>query len=555
MRLLFRDYVASLRERGELDRIVTDVLISAGLKVLDVPTLGMAEYGVDVAAVGPAKTKRRTLLLVQAKQGNITRRAWSVGPNSVRASLDEMLDHLDEIISRAGTPKPARVVVVIAHNGVLDRNVRSAFEGYRRRVARRDGITIERWDIHELVDVLMKYLFREQLFSSEQATQLRRALAFVEVPEYDLRHFERFLSETFATPVKSGRDSRRKLLQVQVALAMVIHYATFEAENLLTAVRAAERAFIRTYAWIYGREKLRDTDEYSQLHRLVDTYFGASARLLRKLDPLLDTFHGLALPGWHEAVEYPLRVVRLGSLTAQWLLFFRHFPRPLTPEAQKQWEFLRDFLVRLRGACPPVTRPLFDEQMTDVALIALAFYVLSGPTAFADYIDEVISRLQLHQMRDEPLPEGNGDFEAVAKLILENEKVAWYAGSSSTLLTMLAEMSALTGNDSDYQRIRATWRGKVNLQNCYLNGRFVEWACGSNAERKDDDVRVETSIDLPESADVFVREIDRKVDTDKSFRELLQLPLFELAYHTACRVNSIRLSPTTWRPLRVLTNG
>ncbi len=78
MRLLFRDYVASLRERGELDRIVTDVLISAGLKVLDVPTLGMAEYGVDVAAVGTAKTKRRTLLLVQAKQGNITRRAWSV---------------------------------------------------------------------------------------------------------------------------------------------------------------------------------------------------------------------------------------------------------------------------------------------------------------------------------------------------------------------------------------------------------------------------------------------------------------------------------------------
>lgn len=554
MRLLFRDYVASLRERGELDRIITDVLISAGLKVLDVPTLGMAEYGVDIAAVGTAKTKRRTLLLVQAKQGNITRRSWGVGPNSVRASLDEMLDHLDEIISRAGTPKPAKVVVVIAHNGVLDRNIRSAFDGYCRRMAKREGITVERWDIHELVDVLMKYLFREQLFSSEQATQLRRALAFVEVPEYDLRHFEKFLNETFASPVKTVRDSRRKLLQVQVALGMVIHYATFEAENLLTAVRAAERAFIRTYAWIHAREKLRDADEYSQLLRITDAYFGASSRLLRKINPLLGTFHGLALPGWHEAVEYPLRVMRLGSLAAQWLLFFRHFSRPLTGEAQKQWSFFRDFLVRLRRACPPITRPLFDEQMTDVTLVALAFYVLSGPTALSDYLDEVISRLQLHQMRDEPLPEGTGDFEAVTKLILENEKVAWYGASSSTLITMLAEISALTRNESDYQRIRATWRGKVNLQNCYLNGRFVAWACG-NAGRKDDDVRVETSIDLPETLDAFVKEIDRKSDTDKPFRDLLQLPLFELAYHTACRVNSIRLSPSTWRSLRVATSG
>lgn len=52
MKLILKQYLASLKERAELDAVLPDLLSSMGMNVFISPTRGVKEYGVDMAAIG-----------------------------------------------------------------------------------------------------------------------------------------------------------------------------------------------------------------------------------------------------------------------------------------------------------------------------------------------------------------------------------------------------------------------------------------------------------------------------------------------------------------------
>src|SRR5687768_15576197 len=95
MKLIIREYLASLRERGELDAILPDLLSQIGLNVFSRPGRGTRQDGVDVAAVGKmgGKNTKEKVYLFSIKPGDLTRRDWSGGSiQDLRPSLIEILD-------------------------------------------------------------------------------------------------------------------------------------------------------------------------------------------------------------------------------------------------------------------------------------------------------------------------------------------------------------------------------------------------------------------------------------------------------------------------------
>lgn len=90
MKLLIRQYVASLRERGELDAILPDLLSELGYNVISRPMIGTRQYGVDIAAVGADNDGEQKLFLLSVKQGDLTRSDWEGTPQALRPSLDEI---------------------------------------------------------------------------------------------------------------------------------------------------------------------------------------------------------------------------------------------------------------------------------------------------------------------------------------------------------------------------------------------------------------------------------------------------------------------------------
>lgn len=92
MKLIFVEYLASLKERGELDVIMPDLLSELGLSVISRPATGTKQYGVDVAAVGSDGDGIRKVFLLSIKPVDLRRSGWDVGPQCLRTSLNQILD-------------------------------------------------------------------------------------------------------------------------------------------------------------------------------------------------------------------------------------------------------------------------------------------------------------------------------------------------------------------------------------------------------------------------------------------------------------------------------
>ena len=136
MKLIFSEYLASLKERGELDVIMPDLLSEIGFTVFSKPAIGTKQHGVDVAAVGPGQDGQRTLFLISIKPGELRRSGWDVGAQSLRTSLNQILDvYIENHIPKryAGLP----VVIVLCLGGELHEDVRADVEGYMARNRRR----------------------------------------------------------------------------------------------------------------------------------------------------------------------------------------------------------------------------------------------------------------------------------------------------------------------------------------------------------------------------------------------------------------------------------
>jgi hypothetical protein len=62
MRLIIREYLAPMRESGELDALLPDLLLSMGVVPISKPKVGARQYGVDIAGVGKDLTREKERL-------------------------------------------------------------------------------------------------------------------------------------------------------------------------------------------------------------------------------------------------------------------------------------------------------------------------------------------------------------------------------------------------------------------------------------------------------------------------------------------------------------
>lgn len=77
MKLVIAEYLRSLKERDELDRLLPDLLVEMDYVPVARPQTGNRQYGVDIAARGRnPKTGDDELLLLVVKQGDIGRPEW-----------------------------------------------------------------------------------------------------------------------------------------------------------------------------------------------------------------------------------------------------------------------------------------------------------------------------------------------------------------------------------------------------------------------------------------------------------------------------------------------
>ena len=185
MKLIFSEYLGSLKERGELDAIMPDLLSELGFTVFSKPAIGTKQHGVDVAAVGPGQGGQRTLFLISIKPGDLRRSGWDVGAQSLRTSLNQILDvYIANHIPKRYADLPA--VIVLCLGGQLHEDVRADVEGYMAKNTK-GRIAFDLWNGDSLADLLLSGVLREKALPDTWRSDFRKSVALVDEPRCQLR--------------------------------------------------------------------------------------------------------------------------------------------------------------------------------------------------------------------------------------------------------------------------------------------------------------------------------------------------------------------------------
>lgn len=192
MRLIVSQFLRTLRERDEFDRLLPDLLLAMGYVPLAKPQTGVRQHGVDLAAVGKSLVDGTDeMLLLVIKQGDLGRRDWDNGePTSVRPSLNEVLDvYLTKLV--APEHSGLRKTIILATTGDLKQDVEMNWTAFKELNAAKANFDF--WGADRVSDLVERYLLDENLFAPGDRSDLRKSLALAADPEYDFRDLNRLL--------------------------------------------------------------------------------------------------------------------------------------------------------------------------------------------------------------------------------------------------------------------------------------------------------------------------------------------------------------------------
>ncbi|TAM52709.1 MAG: hypothetical protein EPN61_00805 [Burkholderiaceae bacterium] len=424
MRLIISQFLRTLRERDEFDRLLPDLLLAMGYVPLAKPQTGVRQFGVDLAATGksPVDGVDEMLLLV-IKQGDLGRRDWDNSePTSVRPSLNEVLDvYLTKLVA----PEHAglRKTVVLATTGDLKQDVETNWTGFKEHNSARASFDF--WGADRVSDLIERFMLDENLFAPSDRADLRKCLALASDSEYDFRDLNRLLLRQLGLSADgklllSSVDAKalqKAFRRVHLASQICIKWAQAEGES-----RQALWVSERTLLWAWHRVMLMDPAErpklYASIAGLRKSYTEAAASYFEVIRPHLEIRDGMAGYGNEGAAFAVVLFEHIGLIGAIGLSC--HLEPARDEEAKATIEgnvsAVADGLCALIANHGASASPRIDAQVIDITL-ALMFLVLAGRRdAARDWVAEMARRLDYCYRTNSKFPVGTDSLEDLVEL-------------------------------------------------------------------------------------------------------------------------------------------
>ena len=199
MKLVFRQYLASLRERDELDAVLPDLLSELGYTVISRPTIGTRQYGVDVAAVGNDTDGKRKMFLFSLKRGDLTRADWDGNPQALRSSINDILDvYIPTRIAKAH--EKLDIAICLCFGGDIEEAVRDNVTQFTKQhsVGR---VSFQEWNGDHMAGLLVNGVLREQLIDKALRGSFQKAVAMVDEPDVAFTHFSALIRRLGHWPI------------------------------------------------------------------------------------------------------------------------------------------------------------------------------------------------------------------------------------------------------------------------------------------------------------------------------------------------------------------
>jgi len=458
MRLVLSQYLRTLRERDEFDRLLPELLSEMGYVALVKPQAGTRQFGVDFPAAGKSlKDGVEELLLFVIKQGNIGRHEWSSGPNAVRQSMEEVLD-----VFLASHVPPGyenhRKVIVVATTGDLNQDTLPNWSGFTER---HPQVAFEFWGADHVAGLLEQYLLNENLFDAQDRSDLRKSLALAGDSEYRFTDLCRLLlrqlglnangSLTEQGQAQSRKDLVKALRRVHLAARICAYWADAEGER-----RQALWVLERTMLWCFHRaqaQELHTNDTVLQeLFDIWKSHAEAAQRFYELLLPHLDVRDGFS--GYcREGAEYSIVLFEQIGLLASFGLgqALTNADETERAQAMANARTVAEALAALLRNHSAAASPRLDEHVIDICLALVLFTVTGQRETTRWWMQELVGRLNFVYQLGRHLPVGTDSLDDLVELDVEDDDdLKVKTKQTSWLLATLASWCAMLGFDDLY---------------------------------------------------------------------------------------------------------
>ena len=540
MKLIIRQYLASLKERGELDAILPDLLSELGLNVYSRPGRGTRQDGVDVAAVGKLEDDGTDkVYLFSIKAGDLTRSGWDGNtPQSLRPSLNEIRDTY--IPNRMPVEhRDKEIVVCLCLGGEIREEVSQQIEGYIRQFNCGRSVAFQEWNGDKLADLIQSNFLREELLPEESRSQLRKALALLDEPEASYRYFAELIRSLGTVEGKGDKEQLTVLRQMNICLWILYAWAR-DVDNVESAYLSGEITLL--HGWNITRTYFKKSTKIANsinetFSSLLSTYQQICDYFLtKKVLPFVDKRHALSVAvGGSCDLDINLRMFDLLgrlSLGGLWLFFSlrlvglsnqemdsgqeAEMKEALIGELRDRAEAIKDLLSNN----PTLFLPIKDSQAIDIS-IAVLFLMIEGQS-------ENDIRLWLNALMQRAIfcHQANGKYpcniESYVDLLdhpREDEDYLTENTCGSVLYPMIGLWASLYGDEQIFEQVKTI--KSDHLQHC----NFQLWFPDDTSEQNlytntEDHGAVLSDINVNQLLEAFADQIFGECDHSPRFKEL-----------------------------------
>ncbi|WP_445773622.1 hypothetical protein [Shewanella sp.] len=387
MKLMIRQYLASLKERGELDALLPDLLSQMGLEVFLKPGVGSRQYGVDVGAFGKLHNESESkIYLFSVKSGNLDRRDWdSTNPQDLRPSINEIIDvFIPTRIPAEYNEYP--VEICLCFGGEVKEEVRTNVSMFLGKL-KTDDLSFSEWNGDRLADLIEQNMLREELLPKNCRGLLRKSLAMLDEPEVSYKHFSQLVINLTCTDNKKPKDILTSIRQLYLSLWILYSWCRDE-DNLESAFLSAEFTILNAWEaakFAFGKKDKVAVSTLTTLDSILKLNLQVSSQYIEdKIIPHCNNLYALSHavnPSCATDVNLKLFDV-LGrlALTGCWSYWYLGQVNDENVEAGKFFSEsvtkYQDSIKQLIVNNPILFTPYKDEQAIDLVL-ALWFLSLN----------------------------------------------------------------------------------------------------------------------------------------------------------------------------------
>lgn len=480
MKLIIREYLASLRERGELDVVLPDLLSQLGLTVFSRPSRGTRQDGVDVAAVGAMDGQEERVFLLSIKPGDLSRRDWNGdSAQALRPSLHEIVD---SYIPNRLPPehREKHIVVCVVLGGDVHETVRPLLSGFIQQNTRQ-GLSFEEWNGDKLANLIQSSFLREDILPVGARSLFRKSLAMIDEPNISFQKFSELVNLLAGSQGTDDRQCVTAMRQIAICLWIMFAWAR-EAENMESAYLSGERALL--HAWdvvraLEGRPPRVREQVREAFYSIFTAYTHISDEYLTKnIVPGANKLHALsAAVAGSSAVDISLRMYevlgRLASagLWAAWGASRESEGSSERADALNKVEAISALIMSVIENNPALILPIKDDQAIDVSL-ALTLMALgsSNQDYMRGWLDEMMGRAAFTLDTNGPYPSVLDRYDLLLRHPQSNsDEYRKNATKASILYPIVALWACLLEADE-------TFAGVSNIQSSRLaHSTFQLW--------------------------------------------------------------------------------